>query len=1248
MTMGHYLRSMNRLTSQWTPTNFRDERRQRLYMKDIDCPREWHDVLQKIIHPNLFYLNENVTSAGGKTSNEDDMFRDDVTAAPAGDLMANLPQEMRAQNLMCYIGHEGTYTPAHREMCASLGQNIMVEASGSENGEKPGSSIWFMTESKDRDVVREYFLSMLGHDIEIEKHFAQINAWKKAPFNVYVVDQRPGDFILIPPLAAHQVWNRGTRTMKVAWNRTTAETLEMAMHEALPKARLVCRDEQYKNKAMIFFTLQKYHNALAKIDDDTEQTQMSFIGLGQQIVRDSPRVKQLVGDFKKLFHLFTEILVDEMFASKEKEIDFVEYDSCVTCSYCRSNIFNRFLTCNNCARPLINGDTDAYDICMECYAMGRSCACMSGLKWCEQWHWSRLVNDYELWRTMIIKNDGFVDFNTSPQPLEVARQTAGKKSVAQVCQESLKRRPFKDITQPEEEIIPTDSELDGEGGKAKKKNRRKKKKGELRKCHVCCHKDYSFRVHECTNVDCSESYCYGVLYRAFDMMPQKVLQDEQWQCPKCLGICNCGYCRRHVGTENAYTPSKTSLGHDTRHIADDRSVEALVDFRLHNLSWLKAAGEEGRSRDSKRMQRLRQEADTAKAQDLAGQIQTDAHTQDNLDGDEALLVAQVEQSGDDYQRDSDEVLQRELLAHNAAEDDLQTQHESFNRGAMDGDESGLAEENDVSLYPDPSIIARQRIGRGYYEQDDTPDKILFDPFQAPTEEAIRLAHEPDVPENVKKSIRAARRKARRDLDDPEFTVGRSHKKSRLNNEPADILDSMDPALFGDPSIEDTISAPGGDGDDRLGAQVTVLSPLEQDPNLNTCQNAGERSSWKGKSAARFDANEPELRHAKPLTSYVEMDEVEMDEGDENEEAHRPGPVRIASPVPSKGDAIDVAADASPTVLKPARQLLQNEDPAPIGTGKRRGRPPKRPSEANAIAKEGDSIDENGLQETANGLSAEFNTRGRVGRGRPFGRGRRGQPRKSVGADLDIVGSSSNNSDGGSGQDDQDFRPTPTATGGRRTRGSRGRSRGRPRRSDNSDRATMLARKAPEETSFMSMAERMALRGKKFKIGSRKAKRNSTTRNVDASDEAREEQSQADVDRETPEAEQSGLQDDDDIGEDENIVSKLNINSPPEDLHSEVASQSDGNADFESPTIRAKPKGPTVVRLADLGSDEEMDDFTNEIPNLSGSDDGSDDEDIPARLNEDLNTPKRNNLVAIPVRGRGFRGRGRARGRSRGA
>ncbi|KAK2672021.1 hypothetical protein RAB80_012100 [Fusarium oxysporum f. sp. vasinfectum] len=1099
MTMGHYLRSMRQLANQWTPTNFRDERRQRLYLKDIDCPPEWQDALQKIIHPNLFYLNENASEAGGSQKKED-AFRDEAAAAPAGDLMSSLPEEMRAQNLMCYIGHEGTFTPAHREMCASLGQNIMVEASEDEKGEKPGSSIWFMTESKDREVVREYFLSMLGHDIEIEKHFAQINAWKKAPFDVYVVEQRVGDFILIPPLAAHQVWNRGTRTIKVAWNRTTAETLELALHEALPKARLVCRDEQYKNKAIIFFTLQKYYRQLQKLEEDAEMTSISFIGVGQDILRSSPRARQLAGDFKKLFCLFTEILIDEMFAHKEKEVEFIEFDSCITCSYCRSNIFNRFLTCKHCTRTLINGDEDTYDVCMECYAMGRSCACLSGLQWCEQWSWADLVNNYEDWRSMIIKNDGFVDFETSPQPVEIARQRSGKKSLAQICQEALRRRPWKDITQPEREITPSESEP------------------ELRRCHVCCHKDYAYRVHQCTNPGCTESYCYGVLYRAFDMLPQKVLEDEQWQCPKCLGICNCGHCRRQ-GHTDPYSPKNTLLGHDTRPIADDRSVEALVDFRVHNLSWLKAAGEESRSKDSRRMKRLREQADNAKAQDIPEQDEADDSMQDaehdppsgmhvpgmNGYGDQSHVLGQGDQS----------------MTDTTMEGPYPPYHEE-NTGLADQSmamDMSQAEDADTSLYPDPSLVAQQRIGMGYYEPDDTPDKILFDPFQAPSEEAIRPS-KPDIPEFVKKSIRAAKRKAKRENEDPDFVVGKSHhKKPRLAAEPeADFLDSMDPALFNGPPAapEAAMDQPGQD---------------TRDPS--TAQDTGTDVPSKKRGQLLFDANEPELRHAKPIASYVEAD-VDSDEFEEERtQATRPKTPAVGAQGEKKS-AVDMAADAvralfgtsspapQPSIGKDPESVLETKTPS-----KRRGRPPKNASASSqstsassskkptggqrgwpkgrprkshlsqvlaaddsnefaneSIQNQGDDSDaehERMIDELEAPLAAELRTAPSEAIAGPPQPRRRGRPRKSEVTTITVGSSAVDPSE-------EDARSTSGNLEDRASRSAR-----RTRRSEGVDNGSTRDSVSPPPpksgnggTQLMSMAERMALKGKKFKIGKRKS------------------------------------------------------------------------------------------------------------------------------------------------------------------
>lgn len=860
---------MKQLTNQWTSQNFRDERRQRLYLKDIDCPIEWRNELQSILYPSLFYLNDNVTTSAPSSTTrrqrmgegqDNNAYPGESATAPAGDLMSSLPEEMRAENLMCYIGHEGTYTPAHREMCASVGHNIMVEASGNSSGERSGSSIWFMTESKDRDVVREYFLSMLGHDIEIEKHFAQINAWKKAPFDVYLVDQRAGDFIIIPPLAAHQVWNRGTRTMKVAWNRTTPETLRLALREALPKARLVCRDEQYKNKAIIYFTLHKYYELLREMERQEDITQNSFMGIGRDIVRNSPRARQLAGEFKSLFSLFTEILVDEAFAYKEKQVETLPFDSCVTCSYCRSNIFNRFLTCKHCTRTLVSGDEDAYDICMECYAMGRSCACLSGLQWCEQWSWSELSGNYELWRELVIKNDGFVDLYTSPPPLDAARQRSAKKSVAQICQEALLRRPWKDITKQDYDKAPSDSDQEEVEDGSKNKTKRKPKQGEVRRCHVCCHKDYSYRVHECSNPDCTEAYCYGVLYRAFDMTPQTVLQDENWQCPKCLGICNCGYCRR-AGNTNPYTPRNTSLGHDTRPIADDRSIEALVDFRVHNLSWLKAAGEESRSRDSRRMQRLRRQADHAKAQNTLNEA-----------GDENALLSDAA----DCQEEHEGMAINTNAERHAFTSQGTNSYPTRASGARNVQQTSVALQprlgsttsspvayDGTSPYPDPSMTTNYGIGMGYYEQDNTPDKILFDPYKAPSSGTATLA-DLEVPDSVKKSIRAAKRKAKRDNEDPDFLVGRSSHKKARHIRSTEVLDNMDPALFGTSS-------------------AMTLTNLRQIRQPSIAEDGSLGNQHESSEVTELEATiirmpgEPALRRARPLASYVEVDDIEAEE-----------------------------------------------------------------------------------------------------------------------------------------------------------------------------------------------------------------------------------------------------------------------------------------------------------------------------------------------------------------------------------
>src|ERR1700726_4838673 len=88
-------------------------------------------------------------------------------------------------------------------MCATYAQNIMVSTAPSPNGAE-GLAYWFVFSARDRKRVADYW-NTLGHDIDTENFFASIDDLKGFPGNVWVIEQRIGDFVIIPPLGAHQV-----------------------------------------------------------------------------------------------------------------------------------------------------------------------------------------------------------------------------------------------------------------------------------------------------------------------------------------------------------------------------------------------------------------------------------------------------------------------------------------------------------------------------------------------------------------------------------------------------------------------------------------------------------------------------------------------------------------------------------------------------------------------------------------------------------------------------------------------------------------------------------------------------------------------------------------------------------------------------------------------------------------------------------------------------------------------------------
>lgn len=91
-------------------------------------------------------------------------------------------------------------------------------------------------------------------------------------------------------------------------------------------------------------------------------------------------------------------------------------------------------------------------------------------------------------------------------------------------------------------------------------------------------------------------------------MPLDIMEHPDWECAHCQGVCFAGACRKDP-RQNPYQPKGTLLGHDTKKVADARSVEALVDFAHSNLGWLR---EDENEDETPQMRRAREEADRAK------------------------------------------------------------------------------------------------------------------------------------------------------------------------------------------------------------------------------------------------------------------------------------------------------------------------------------------------------------------------------------------------------------------------------------------------------------------------------------------------------------------------------------------------------------------------------------------------------------------------------------------------------------
>jgi len=123
-TVGKYIEHMNQQPLY---------RKKNLYGKDIPCPSEWEKSVGEIFSDYWYFFfcaflwQVDCRRCLGKR-----------------DLMVELPEKMRPETLMIYVGHEFNLTPAHCDISGTLGNNIMVW------GEEGACSYWFMCEAKYR------------------------------------------------------------------------------------------------------------------------------------------------------------------------------------------------------------------------------------------------------------------------------------------------------------------------------------------------------------------------------------------------------------------------------------------------------------------------------------------------------------------------------------------------------------------------------------------------------------------------------------------------------------------------------------------------------------------------------------------------------------------------------------------------------------------------------------------------------------------------------------------------------------------------------------------------------------------------------------------------------------------------------------------------------------------------------------------------------------------------------------------
>ncbi|KAF0973925.1 hypothetical protein FDP41_007312 [Naegleria fowleri] len=386
---------------------------------------------------------------------------------------------------MIYVGNSETFTPAHKDVCGALGHNLMVY---SDNGRT--HAIWCIMKYEDLEQIRIFF-QQNGAFLDDDNCFLPLHILSKAPFTVYLFEQKLGDLVLLPPSAPHQVLNMGGKA-----------------------SRKFGKNQVYRIKAVTYYSMLKY----------SEKSQ-SFTKL-EDIGSTENERKRFSDDMLILLRIFDDILFeesiesdvfdDELHVTKLPETE--KYMHSRYCDHCKCDIFNR---CFHVAKTKLH---QAYDLCINCVAKGRGSFFGDEMNLMEHISFSELRENFEQAKKsylnvqQLMKNENITTMDDLEKTIWITRDPCKTTSITTIAWSNMYySKHHKEFP----EYLP---------------------------CHQCDDSKPKYCTKTCTK--CNTSYCNQCLWDRYTLTLCECNRLKNWTCPHCNDVCNCVKClkKRDIDT----------------------------------------------------------------------------------------------------------------------------------------------------------------------------------------------------------------------------------------------------------------------------------------------------------------------------------------------------------------------------------------------------------------------------------------------------------------------------------------------------------------------------------------------------------------------------------------------------------------------------------------------------------------------------------------------------------------------------